>query len=252
MTVQDWLQWLPTIICVLMAVGVFAGRNWLKARIERSVQHTFDAKIAAIKHEQGIELGKLQSELDHLKDRGVRSNEREYQAVSSVWEGFVDAFLATKRSVGQFLSFPDLTKLAVDDVMEFLRGECFTEQHARRVVGADDRNAAYATAIRARRIDLAGDAVMKAINLLQKQCVFVPDALAVQFEKAIAFVSDARVEQYVVQKSPDIRELRVDRSIALVGEEGTQMFGSLRDAVRDRLLRSLNEGEKADTETKAN
>ena len=56
---------------------------------EKLLAHHFEAKLAAIRHEQGIQPGKLQADLDHLKDRGIRSNEREYQAITNVWEGFV-------------------------------------------------------------------------------------------------------------------------------------------------------------------
>ena len=42
----------------------------------RLIGHHFDAQLQSLKHEHGKEFGKLQAELDHFKDRGVRSNER--------------------------------------------------------------------------------------------------------------------------------------------------------------------------------
>jgi hypothetical protein len=217
---------------------------------ERLLAHHFEAKIATLKHEQGVELGKVQAELDHIKDRGIRPNEREYQAVSGVWEGFVDAFLATKNCVTQFIFFPDLARMSEDDVKEFLRAEEFTDQSAARIAGAENRNSAYSNAIRSRLINRAGEAVFKALGLLQKQCVFVPHGLSIHFETAIQFLNEARVEQYMAQRISGGGMQKVDRSLALVGHEGTQMFEQLRDAVRDRLLRAMQEDKKADTEIK--
>jgi hypothetical protein len=41
---------------------------------EKLIAHHFDAKLASLKHQQGIEFGRMQAELDHVKDRGIRSN----------------------------------------------------------------------------------------------------------------------------------------------------------------------------------
>jgi hypothetical protein len=38
------LMWLPTIISTLLLVGIVAGKNWLKSRIEDSIRHEFDQK----------------------------------------------------------------------------------------------------------------------------------------------------------------------------------------------------------------
>jgi molybdopterin-guanine dinucleotide biosynthesis protein len=206
---------------------------------ERLLSHHFDAKIAALKHEQEKELGKLHAELDHLKDRGIRSNEREYDAVSTVWESFVEAFLATKRCVVQFMSFPDLNKLSDDDAGDFLRAEGFTERETERVIISEDRNRAYSNAHRVRMINLAGDAVLKVIELLQKQSAFVPQALAIQFDAAINLLNDARLEQYMARRPLVAGQLKLDRSMSLVGNEGRQTFEQLRDSVRNRLLRDL-------------
>jgi hypothetical protein len=87
MTARDWLEWIPTIITVLMAVGVFVGRNWLKARIERSVQHTFDQKMENIRADLRASEERLKSELrtkeaeiSALRD-GILSGRSQRQAV---------------------------------------------------------------------------------------------------------------------------------------------------------------------------
>lgn len=207
---------------------------------EKLVGHHFEAKITDLRHEQATELGRLQAGLDHLKDRGIRSNEREYQAISGVWESFVDAFQATRRCVAQFQSFPDLSKLSEDEVTEFLSDGGITGRQATSIIQSKDRNAAYSRTDRLRLIYVAGEDVLKAKALLDKQCVFIPNSLAAQFNQSINMLNELRIEQYMSSRS-DIGPLKVDRSIALIGNEGTWLFEHLRDAVRARLLRAMQE-----------
>ena len=41
----DWLALLSIIISVGTPVAIFLARNWLKAHIEKGVQHHFDVQI---------------------------------------------------------------------------------------------------------------------------------------------------------------------------------------------------------------
>ena len=48
---MDWTAWIPTFVSVVLTVAIFVGRNWIKANIERSVQHNFDARIEGVRSE---------------------------------------------------------------------------------------------------------------------------------------------------------------------------------------------------------
>lgn len=56
-------------IYILTAISVFIGRNWLKASIERAVQHRFDEKIDALrtKLRKGEETSKSELRLKETK-----------------------------------------------------------------------------------------------------------------------------------------------------------------------------------------
>ncbi len=100
MTARDLLEWIPAIITVLMAIGVFAGKNWLKARIERSVQHTFDLKLENIRADLRASEERLKSdlrtketEISALRDgilsgraqRQALLDQRRLEAVERIW-----------------------------------------------------------------------------------------------------------------------------------------------------------------------
>jgi hypothetical protein len=42
---QDWLPWISLLISLGVPLAIFVGRNWIKARIQKGVQHGFDLKI---------------------------------------------------------------------------------------------------------------------------------------------------------------------------------------------------------------
>jgi hypothetical protein len=66
---------------------------------EKLLGYHFERKLAALKDTQNRQIEELKEKLAHLGDRGKRSNEREFIALSTVWEKFVDAFLSTSSCV---------------------------------------------------------------------------------------------------------------------------------------------------------
>lgn len=202
---------------------------------ERMLGEAFEKRIAAFKHQQTIELGKLQGNLDHLKDRGQRSNEREFQALQDVWERFVEAYRNMQGAVAQFYSFPDLDRMTDDDVASFLDANNVAPDSRMRILKADDKKHAFGNYIEAKTLNAAVEAIQKASETVLKQSVFIPADLQLRFELAIQRLRKAQAE--IVFK----HEVRGDRSASadLVGEPGETMFNELRDATRKRLLREI-------------
>lgn len=200
---------------------------------ERLIGHAFERRMAAFRHEQTIELGKLQSSLDHLKDRGLRSNEREYQGTSQAWERFVEAFRATKAAVIQFLQFPDLDAIPEQDVISFLDANTVPEASKTRIIKSSDKKGAYSLYVRVKLINEAGAAVDALRDTLLKQSVFISAELSAQFDAAAQTLHHAWVEQTL---SPSRVDREQEVSMALIGGKGDDMFAILRDAVRTRLL----------------
>jgi len=64
---------------------------------EKVLNHFFDRRLAALKHGQDQKIEGLRASLSRLGDRGVRSNEREYNAIITAWESFIDAQKATQQ-----------------------------------------------------------------------------------------------------------------------------------------------------------
>jgi hypothetical protein len=67
-----FLQWVPIIIVLCLPVAAFAGRNWLKAWIERGVQFSFDTKLENIRADLRDSEERLKSEL-RTKEAEIRA-----------------------------------------------------------------------------------------------------------------------------------------------------------------------------------
>ena len=97
---MEWIAWIPTAIAAVLACTVFIAKHRIKAEIERSVQHKFDAKIETLRAELRRNEEEFKSEL-RLKETvitalrdGVLSgranrqallDKRRLEAVERVW-----------------------------------------------------------------------------------------------------------------------------------------------------------------------
>jgi hypothetical protein len=124
---MGWGFWLLLAIDAVIGIGIFAGRNWLKASIERSVQHRFDARLEELradlrKSEEGLksELRLKEGQITALRD-GVLSgraqrqallDKRRLEAVDRLWAAFMA--LAPFAGVSKFMSVFDFDVVAQD------------------------------------------------------------------------------------------------------------------------------------------
>ena len=203
---------------------------------KRLMSQYFEKRVADLKHEQSKEMGKVQADLDHLKDRGTRSNEREYQAITQTWERFVEAFRATKTAIVQFMRYPDLDRMSGDDVKSFLDANDVPERSQPYILEASDKKRAFTNYVRNKALNDAGSAIETVRDTLLKQSVFIPAGLYQQFDAAVSRLHGAWVQQ-TMEDAYQNRGDQVD-SMALIGSEGQSVYETLRDAVRARLLRT--------------
>jgi hypothetical protein len=122
-----WGFWLLVAWNIALPVMIFIGRNWLKANIERSVQHRFDAKLESLRAELRKSEEELKSQLrlkegqiTALRDgvlsgraqRQVLLDKRRLEAVDRLWAAFMA--LAPFAGVSKFMSVLDFDIVAQD------------------------------------------------------------------------------------------------------------------------------------------
>lgn len=105
MSAQDWLPWISLSVSLVVPLAIFIGRNWLKARIEKGVQHSFDLKIEGMRADLRESEERLKSALrDRESEIAILRNavlagsasrqalldKRRFEAVERIWKAVND------------------------------------------------------------------------------------------------------------------------------------------------------------------
>ena len=203
---------------------------------EKYLGFHFDRKLADLKDAQNQKIQALKEQLNHLGDRGKRSNEREYEALSDIWDQFVDAFHSTERCVTQFIEHPDFDRLSVEEIDTFLNSTDFTEDQKKEFRSSPDKNKLYTRTMAWKNIAKAHNQIFEVRITLKKRGIFVPEDLRRIYEEAIEFCSKAEVHEFVRFRNPD-SNLGADTPLKFFeGKEAT--FKRVIDATSARLLRT--------------
>ena len=99
---------------VLLAAGRFLGErlfgHWLEGRLQ-SQKEAHEVRLAELKSEQDRQIEKLRGDIGHLQDRGKHSNEREYAALTGIWEKYADLYHAARFAISGSFQYPDLERM---------------------------------------------------------------------------------------------------------------------------------------------
>lgn len=205
--------------------------------LERGFGHYLDRRLAVIKLENDQIIETLKSGLSHLADRGVRSNEREYEALRISWDLFVTAFYATRRAVGGFREIPDLRHMNSEQILRVLEVTKFSDLQKRQIVDDDDPMKAFSRVSAVNEINEAGAALASARDTLRRQSVFIPEEIERRFEKEIAWLQLAHSER-ATRFGYGGSGIDPKTSTELLSDFGDTVFNEVRAIVRRRLLRS--------------
>lgn len=201
---------------------------------EKYVSHRLERGLEKIKHEHDAQIESLRAQLSHLSDRGRHANEREFEALSEIWDLFVEAFLATNTCIASFMEFPDFSRMSDADTQEFLNSTEFSEGQRKYVMGATNRNNAYSRTVTIRDINKAGSDLHKVRLALRKKGIFIPKALGDRLRASIEEMSRAQVARRVSFSYPAHRDEDATNFLSRAEDFITEI-GEL---VRDRLIRS--------------
>ena len=222
---------------VASLVGV-GGVAWLlRTAVAKLIDHLLDRKLAGFKDAQNREIEKLRTELRHIEDRGVRSNEREYQALSLVWDGFIDAYHATA-AIGGLRSMPDLDNMNDEDFNSWLETADLSEASKRFITKAQNKGRAFSEIQNRKDVYECSRLIWEGRTALRHQGVFIPENIEQQFEAAFAALSKVWAEQHANLQSRG--SLPMTEAQKLISGDGETLRQELRNVVRRRLLHELH------------
>lgn len=170
---------------VLLAAGRFLGErlfgHWLDGRLQ-SQKETHEVRLAELKSEQDRQIELLRGDIGHLQDRGKHSIEREYAALTAIWEKYSDLHTLTNACMG-FVVYR-LPRMDEDGMAEFLDKAKLTAGERAAIRNAANRSDEYSRVMNARSIAQARSAYYEFRALFDKQNIFIPKSLAHSFYEA--------------------------------------------------------------------
>jgi hypothetical protein len=205
---------------------------------EKYLSFHFDRKLADLKDAQNQKIEGLKEQLSHLGDRGKRSNEKEYEALSEIWNKFCDVVQSTDRAVVQFMEHPDLNRMSNEEVKSLLDSTDLSEQQKEGVLRSDDKNKTYAQSVRWLLIAKAHNQIFELRASLKKHSIFIPLNLLEPFEAGIEICAKAEIAEFVRFRHPDSAIGHAD-TLAFLKQKDA-LLASLRDMTRARVLRELD------------
>ena len=215
------------LTAMLLLIPKF-GEMFFKARFDRALE-TYKAK-------QSLEIENLRERLNHIGDRGKRSNENEFNALRSIWERFIEAYYSTYAAVINFIQYPPLNKMSDDKIKEFLESTDLDAGTIRDILASNDRERSFSRAHTWRQINRAAKDNFACIQELRRQRIFISDDIRKQFDSALKIITGAQAQRQVdhsYSRTSGGAGNFVDRFLS----EGEAAVDALATAVNRRLFR---------------
>lgn len=231
-SVASWA--IPILLALLAKLPEKLLDQKLKGR-ESALKAEFDTKLENEKHRLNKEIERLKSDLSHISDRGVRSNEREYAAVIAAWECFVDAFVRVKAGIVSFSQSPNFENLDDEWAQATLDATELTALQKKSVMHAKgkDREEAYHRSIKTMLHNKGHRAFYNAITVIRKQGIFIPKELEDKFVEATDLLNKAQAQDFIEMRGQRLSDADATGKLF---QEGNKIFEDLKVAVRDHLL----------------
>lgn len=224
---------------IASAIGGFIGAALLLPTKlgEAVINYRVGKALETHKAENNRDLARLKEQLDHLSDRGRRSNELEFTSIELVWKAFVKAWLSTNTCIGGMTTIPHFSRMTEDEVKSFASASGLSEGDQKTLLQSNDREREYLTIISWRRVNDAGQDIFDARLALREQCIFMPESVSKEFEDVIESMSGAQVERRLSLQHPNIRSYEFGKAATDWMTNCTAEFKRMAKLVNERLFR---------------
>lgn len=252
---EMWTQVYPWIVS---AIGGFIGAALLlptklgEALIQFKANKLLEGfkaqqsqELERLKSSQGRELELLKEQLNHLGDRGRRSNEMEFAATEAVWKAFVKAWLSTNTCTGGMMSIPRFSSMSPDELTSFMSASDLDEREKKSLLNSADREKEYGNIISWRTVSLAGTDIYQARLVLREQRIFMAAALTTEFAGVIERMSGAQIQRKLSLQNPHIPSYEFGKDTRDWMRDCGSEFDRLATLANQRLFREERAGAEA-------
>jgi hypothetical protein len=206
-------------------------------------------ELEQFKAEQSRELESVKEQLNHLGDRGRRSNEMEFLAIKTVWENFVKAWLSANTCVSAMIPIPDFDRMPEEEIKKLAVSKGFGDRDQETLLNSDDKQTQYVRLVEWQNVNAARKDIYQARLTLREQRIFMPPELTKQFSDVIERMSSVQIEREVALGHPGAPDMFKNSSawIAdcvpvfddMAAQANRRLFREERDAARPAMERVM-------------
>lgn len=201
------------------------GKGWIDAR--------FAERLEAFKHDQAKELQRLKVEVESLLSGALKIQEREFTVLPEAWQKLNEAYSLTGWIVSPLQQYPDVGRMADDQLEEFLNSGELLESQRRRVRESHDRDKTYQEAIFWHRLGRAKKAVGELQNYTVSHGLFLPPPLKQQFAEMRPILWESLTSLEVGREATDYK-MQTDAWTQLQAK-GTPLHDAIEKSIERRL-----------------
>lgn len=227
---------------IVSGIGGFIGAALLLPTKlgEALIKFRSDRNLEEFKAHQARELEALRDRLNHLGDRGKRANELEFNAITAVWEKFIEAYTATDAAIMSFIQIPDLNPMKNDEKDKYLGTIELSLAQKEQVRSAADPTDMLSKVLIWRQIATAGEQIFLAHKAIRKERIFLPEDLRLEVMRMLDIVSGAYTQRKIEHQSPQ-RNHQLQATTKFY-DQGPKGVDNLATMVRTKLIRAVSEG----------
>ena len=196
--------------------------KWIEAR--------FSERLEAFKHQQNQEIEHLRFRINTMMDWNVKLHQREFDILPETWSLLNEAFYTIEPIAVGFQQYPNLDKMAVDRLEEFLEQSPLTVVQKTELKSEPNKVRYYSKVKAIHDLNTAIKSYNQFHLLLAKNAIFIIEPIKTAFLALDQMLKEAIIERQVQPQ-------QFDKGVVL-NDKGKQLLKALEQGIQGRLWSS--------------
>jgi hypothetical protein len=211
------------------------GIAWLAFKWfgEKWIENKFQQNLEAAKTEQSREMERLRHRIATTFDRVARLHTKEFDVLPEIWGRLVEANGWGWQYISPVQSYPDLNRMPIAELEEFIESTEFTKTQKASILGAHDKFKKFAEVRELHWYSGTMEKIRDFNLLFRKNGIFLQPELKADIDKMFKLIHNAVTEHHmneVEEIKPRIRD-----DFKKYREESNELFEKIEKDVSSRL-----------------
>jgi len=203
----------------------YFGKNWIESKFAQSLEQH--------KHQQALELQRLHLEIDSMLSGTLKLQEREFQLLPEAWQKLDEAHALVNLLVSPGQEYPNVDRMTLPELEEFLSKSEFTETQKQRIRIASNRLKVYEEItfwLRLKRVKIA---IRDLQNFVARNGIFFPVSIKDKFSLILNSFWSAITSKEVGYEAENYK--MQNEGWTKIQEEAEPLYKAIEDEIQARL-----------------